>query len=72
MTLTSRVRAMVPAQYANYVTASAVVYAGGKARKGAPLANRTPYTEPLSTYARHTEYRLTLLLSDTRSTFRSQ
>ncbi|KAI9236630.1 MAG: mitochondrial ribosomal death-associated protein 3-domain-containing protein [Podila humilis] len=36
MTLTSRVRAMVPAQYANYVTASAVVYAGGKARKAAP------------------------------------
>ncbi|KAG0346418.1 37S ribosomal protein S23 mitochondrial [Podila humilis] len=36
MTAATRVRAMVPAQYANYVTASAVVYAGGKARKAAP------------------------------------
>ena len=33
-TLAARARAAVPAQYANYVTASAVVMAGGKARKG--------------------------------------
>ncbi|KAG0371276.1 mitochondrial ribosomal death-associated protein 3-domain-containing protein [Gamsiella multidivaricata] len=32
-TLAARVRAAVPAQYANYVTASTVVMAGGKAKK---------------------------------------
>ncbi|KAF9902088.1 37S ribosomal protein S23 mitochondrial [Linnemannia zychae] len=36
LTLTARARAAVPAQYANYVTASAVVMAGGKAKKAAP------------------------------------
>ncbi|KAG0044769.1 37S ribosomal protein S23 mitochondrial [Gryganskiella cystojenkinii] len=35
-TLATRARALVPAQYANYVTASAVVMAGGKAKKAAP------------------------------------
>ncbi|KAF9192848.1 hypothetical protein BGZ51_004611 [Haplosporangium sp. Z 767] len=35
-TLTARARAAIPAQYANYVTASAVVMAGGKAKKGSP------------------------------------
>ncbi|KAF8940542.1 mitochondrial ribosomal death-associated protein 3-domain-containing protein [Dissophora ornata] len=33
LTLVARARAAVPAQYANYVTASAVVMAGGKAKK---------------------------------------
>ncbi|KAG0261959.1 37S ribosomal protein S23 mitochondrial [Mortierella polycephala] len=35
-TLAARARAVVPAQYANYVTASAVVMAGGKAKKATP------------------------------------
>ncbi|KAF9966537.1 37S ribosomal protein S23 mitochondrial [Mortierella alpina] len=39
-TLAARARAAVPAQYANYVTASAVVMAGGKARKAAPKAKQ--------------------------------
>jgi len=33
-TLAARARSLLPAQYANYVTASAVVMAGGKAKKG--------------------------------------
>ncbi|KAG9069405.1 37S ribosomal protein S23 mitochondrial [Linnemannia hyalina] len=36
LSLTARARAAVPAQYANYVTASAVVMAGGKAKKATP------------------------------------
>ncbi|KAG0377283.1 37S ribosomal protein S23 mitochondrial [Mortierella sp. AD032] len=36
LSLTARARVAVPAQYANYVTASAVVMAGGKAKKSAP------------------------------------
>ncbi|CAO3563213.1 unnamed protein product [Mortierella alpina] len=39
-TLAARARVAVPAQYANYVTASAVVMAGGKARKAAPKAKK--------------------------------
>ncbi|KAF9576385.1 37S ribosomal protein S23 mitochondrial [Mortierella alpina] len=39
-TLAARARAAVPTQYANYVTASAVVMAGGKARKAAPKAKQ--------------------------------
>ncbi|KAF9956421.1 37S ribosomal protein S23 mitochondrial [Mortierella alpina] len=39
-TLAGRARAAVPTQYANYVTASAVVMAGGKARKAAPKAKQ--------------------------------
>ncbi|KAG9327104.1 hypothetical protein KVV02_008734 [Mortierella alpina] len=39
-TLAARARVAVPAQYANYVTASAVVMAGGKARKAAPKAKQ--------------------------------